>query len=192
MGGILGIILIVCLGGGGLLVLGVLGWLVATYNGLVKLNILADEGWSGIDVQLKKRYDLIPNLVNTVKGYAKHEKELLENVTKYRNMAMNAKNPGDQIEADNMLSGTLKSLFAVAENYPDLKADTSFLNLQTNLTAIEGDLEKARRYYNGTVREFNSKLKVFPTNMIAGFLNFKDRIFFEAAEGEKENVKVEF
>lgn len=163
-----------------------------TYNGLTKLKVLVEEGWSGIDVQLKKRYDLIPNLVNTVKGYAKHEKDVLENVTKFRNMAMNAKSPEERIEAENQLSGTLKTLFAVAESYPDLKADSSFINLQNNLTQIEGDLEKARRYYNGTVREFNTKLEVFPTNIIGKFLGFTRRIFFEAEAEARENVKVDF
>jgi LemA protein len=133
-------ILLFCVGGAGVVLVLVLGWLMMTYNGLVKLRVLVEEGWSGIDVQLKKRYDLIPNLVNTVKGYAKHEKDVLENVTNYRTAAMEAKTPEARIEAENQLTSTLKTLFAVSENYPDLKADTSFLNLQTNLTAVEGDL----------------------------------------------------
>lgn len=185
-------ILLACIGGGGVLFLMVGLYLVMTYNGLVKLKVLVEEGWSGIDVQLKKRYDLIPNLVNTVKGYAKHEKDVLENVTKYRSAAMNASSPEERIEAENQLTSTLKTLFAVAESYPDLKADSSFLNLQNNLTGIESDLEKARRYYNGTVREFNTKLEVFPTNIVGKFLGFTRRVFFEAEAEAKENVKVDF
>lgn len=187
-----GLIVLICGGCLCLLLVVLIGFVIALYNGLVQLKILVEEGWSGIDVQLKKRYDLIPNLVNTVKGYAKHESELLEKVTKQRTASMEAKTPGDKIEAENQLTGTLKTLFAVAENYPDLKADASFLNLQTQLSAVEGDLEKARRYYNGTVREFNTKLQTFPNNIIAGFLNFKREPFFEAEAEAKNNVKVEF
>jgi LemA protein len=186
------IILLIC---GGVLLLGGLGlagYLVAVYNGLIKLRVLVDEGWSGIDVQLKKRYDLIPNLVNTVKGYAKHEKEVLENVTKYRSIAMNADTQEERIDAENMLSQTLKSLFAVSENYPDLKADSSFINLQNNLADVEDDLEKARRYYNGTVRNYNTKVQSFPTNIIASVLNFETRPFFEAEDEARENVEVDF
>jgi LemA protein len=186
------IILLIC---GGVLLLGGLGlagYLVAVYNGLIKLRVLVDEGWSGIDVQLKKRYDLIPNLVNTVKGYAKHEKEVLENVTKYRSIAMNADTQEERIDAENMLSQTLKSLFAVSESYPDLKADSSFINLQNNLADVEDDLEKARRYYNGTVRNYNTKVQSFPTNIIASVLNFEIRPFFEAEDEARENVEVDF
>lgn len=186
------VFLLICLVLIGLPVLGLLGYLVAIYNRLVKLRVLVDEGWSGIDVQLKKRYDLIPNLVNTVKGYAKHEKETFENVTKYRNMAMNASSVEEQVEAENMLTGALKSLFAVSENYPELKADSSFLNLQNELSGVESDLEKSRRYYNGTVREFNTKVQTFPINLIAGILGFKTRPFFEAEEEARDNVKVDF
>lgn len=187
-----GVILLVCIGAFALIALGLFAFVVALYNGLVKLKVLVEEGWSGIDVQLKKRYDLIPNLVNTVKGYAAHEKETLENVTKYRNIAMNANTTEEQIQAENMLTDTLKSLFAVAESYPDLKADSSFLNLQSELSKIEDELEGARRYYNGTVREFNIKVRTFPNNLIAGILNFKEEPFFEAEEESRENVKVDF
>lgn len=168
------------------------GWLIAIYNGLVKLKVLVDEAWSGIDVQLKRRYDLIPNIVETVKGYAKHEQDTFTKVTELRNAAMNASGVEAKGQLENQLSGALKTLFAVAENYPDLKADKNFLDLQNTLTEIEEEIQGARRYYNGTVRDFNTKIAVFPTNLIAGMLGFKAREFFEAEESEKENVKVDF
>lgn len=176
-----------------LIILGViLLWLVAVYNGLIKLRNRVDEAWSDIDVQLKRRYDLIPNLINTVKGYAAHEKELFEKVTEARTRAMGAESPAEKEQAENMLSGTLKSLFAVAENYPDLKANQNFLELQRELTDTEDKIQAARRFYNGNVRDFNTKIQVFPNNIIAGMLNFTKRDFFEANSSEKENVKVEF
>jgi LemA protein len=181
---------ICCLALGGIIAL--IFFVIGIYNNLVQLRTLVEEAWSGIDVQLKKRYDLIPNLVNTVKGYAEHEKDTLEKVTKYRSIAMNAETPKEQIEAENQLSATLKSLFAVSENYPDLKADSSFLNLQAELSDVEDDLEKARRYYNGTVREFNIKIDTFPNNLIAGMLGFSKKPFFEAEPEARENVKVDF
>lgn len=174
------------------ILIGIVFLLVVVYNNLVKLRVLVEEGWSGIDVQLKKRYDLIPNLVNTVKGYAKHEEETFAKVTKYRNAAMNAGSVEEQIQNENMLTGTLKSLFAVSEAYPELKADQSFLKLQEELSEIEDELEGARRYYNGTVREFNMKVESFPINLVAGILNFKKRPFFEAEEESRENVEVNF
>jgi LemA protein len=167
-------------------------WLIAIYNSLVKLKNRVDEAWSDISVQLKRRYDLIPNLVSTVKGYAKHEKELLENVTKARTQAMGAQTPKEQAEAENMLSGTLKSLFAVAENYPDLKANQNFLELQRELRDTEDKIQASRRFYNGNVRDFNTKMQVFPNNIVVGMLGYKPYDFFEIAEAEKENVKVEF
>lgn len=167
-------------------------WLVAIYNGLIKLKNRVDEAWSDIDVQLKRRYDLIPNLVNTVKGYAAHEKEVFEKVTEARTRAMSAGTAQDKAQAENMLSNTLKSLFAVAENYPDLKANQNFLELQRELTDTEDKIQASRRFYNGNVRDFNIKIEVFPNNIIAGILNFTKREFFEAGEGEKEAVKVEF
>ena len=170
----------------------ILIWLIAVYNGLIRLKNRTDEAWSDIDVQLKRRYDLIPNLVNTVKGYATHEKELFEKVTAARTAAMGASTPHDKEQAENMLSGTLKSLFAVAENYPDLKANQNFLELQRELTDTEDKIQAARRFYNGNVRDFNTKIEVFPNNLIAGILNFTKREFFEAEGGEKEPVKVEF
>ena len=167
-------------------------WVIAVYNGLIKMKNRVDEAWSDIDVQLKRRYDLIPNLINTVKGYAAHEKEVFEKVTEARTRAMNAGSTQEKAEAENMLSGTLKSLFAVSENYPDLKANQNFLELQRELTDTEDKIQASRRFYNGNARDFNIKIQVFPNNLIAGILNFTKREFFEAAEGEKENVKVEF
>lgn len=167
-------------------------WAVAIYNGLIRLKNRVDEAWSDIDVQLKRRYDLIPNLVNTVKGYAAHEKEVFEKVTEARTRAMGAQSTIDKAQAENMLSQTLKSLFAVAENYPDLKANQNFLELQRELTDTEDKIQAARRFYNGNVRDFNTKIQVFPNNIFAGMLSFSARDFFEAAEGEKEPVKVGF
>jgi len=162
------------------------------YNGLVRLKNRVDEAWSDIDVQLKRRHDLIPNLIATVKGYAAHEKEVFEKVTEARANAISAGSTEDKVQAENMLSGALKSLFAVAEAYPDLKANQNFLELQRELTDTEDKIMASRRFYNGNVRDFNTKLQVFPTNLIASSLGFTAREFFEAAEGEKENVKVEF
>ncbi|MGB0757687.1 MAG: LemA family protein [Patescibacteria group bacterium] len=177
----------------GAIVVVIILWLIAVYNGLIRLKNRVDEGWSDIDVQLKRRYDLIPNLVETVKGYAAHEKELFENVTKARNQAMQAGTLGDKAQAENMLTDTLKSLFAVAENYPDLKASENFAKLQDELTDTENKIQAARRFYNGLVRDFNTKIEVFPNNMIAGMLGFSKREFFEVEnEQERENVKVEF
>lgn len=175
-----------------LLILAIVGYLVSVYNGLVKLRVLVDEAWSGIDVQLKRRYDLIPNLVETVKGYAKHEKKLFEKVTSLRSSAMKAENPEEKGKLENELTGTLKTLFAVAENYPELKANENFIKLQDELSAIEEEVQSARRYYNGAVRDFNTKIQVFPNNLIAGMLGFKSREFFEAEEEAKKAVKVDF
>jgi len=170
----------------------ILFFIVATYNRLILLKNRVKEAWSDIDVQLKRRYNLIPNLVNTVKGYATHERELLENVTKARTSAMQADTMKQKEEAENALSSTLKSLFAVAENYPDLKASTNFLELQRELRDTEDKIQASRRFYNTNVRDFNTKLEPFPTNLIAGLFNFKKREFFEATEGEKELPKVNF
>jgi len=167
-------------------------WAVAVYNGLIRLKNRVDEAWSDIDVQTKRRYDLIPNLVNTVKGYAAHEKEVFEKVTEARTRAMGAQSTADKAQAENALSQTLKSLFAVAEAYPDLKANQNFLELQRELTDTEDKIQASRRFYNGNVRDFNTKIQVFPNNIFAGMLGFSAREFFEAAEGEKEPVKVEF
>jgi len=168
------------------------GWLIATYNGLISLKNKTEEAWSDIDVQTKRRYDLIPNLVETVKGYASHESGTFEKVTQARNMAMNAKDPHAKAEAENMLSQTLKSLFAVAENYPELKANVNFLDLQKTMTDLEDKIQAARRFYNGNVRDLNTQIQVFPTNMIANALGFTKREFFEAEAEAKENVAVKF
>ena len=183
------IVILALLGGCGLLVLLLV---VGLYNGLVRLKILVDEAWSGIDVQLKRRYDLIPNLVETVKGYAKHESKTFEKIAELRTSAMSATSPVEKGKLENQLSGALKTLFAVAEAYPELKANENFLGLQSELTAIEQELQSARRYYNGSVRDFNTKILVFPNNLLAGILGFKNREFFEADEEEKKNVKVDF
>ena len=171
-------------------------WVISIYNGLIKLKNRVDEAWSDIDVQLKRRYDLIPNLVSTVKGYAAHESGTFEKVTEARNRAMQAQATGDaksQAEAENMLSGTLKSIFALAENYPELKANQNFLELQRELSDTEDKIQASRRFYNGNVRDFNIKIELFPNNVFAGMLNFTKREFFEVAnESEKEAVKVEF
>ncbi len=172
------------------------GFLIATYNGLVKLKNRVKEAWSDIDVQLKRRYDLIPNLIETVKGYAKHESETFEKVVEARTAAMNAQSSGnakEQAEAENMLSSTLKSIFALAEAYPDLKANQNFLELQRELTDTEDKIQAARRFYNGNVRDFNTKIEIFPNNLIAGLFSFKKFEFFEVGEEkERENVKVQF
>jgi LemA protein len=184
----------------GLIILGVIiaiiAWVVLIYNGLIRLKNRVDEAWSDIAVQLKRRYDLIPNLVSTVKGYAKHESETLQKVTEARTAAMSAQESGDaktQAQAENMLSSTLKSIFALSENYPDLKANQNFLELQKELTDTEDKIQASRRFYNGNVRDFNTKIELFPNNLIAGTLKFSARDFFEIEdEVEKENVKVEF
>src|SRR3989344_5192949 len=175
------------------LVLAVVVWFVLLYNKFVSLVKRAEESWADIDVQLKRRYDLIPNLVETVKGYATHEQKTLADVTEMRTRAMNAQAPHEKAEAENMLSGALKTLFAVSENYPDLKANQNFLELQRELTGTEDKIQAARRFYNGNVRDFNIKIEVFPNNIIAGMLKFSKREFFELQEeAAKEPVKVEF
>lgn len=168
-------------------------WFVAIYNGLIKLKVRTDEAWSDIDVQLKRRYDLIPNLINTVKGYAAHERELFEKVTQARAQAMGAQNPQAKGQAENMLTGALKSLFAVAENYPQLRANENFLELQRELSDTENKIQASRRFYNGNVRDLNTKIQVFPDSIVAGMLSIKQREFFEIEEAkEKEVSKVEF
>jgi LemA protein len=167
-------------------------FLITVYNSLVILKNKVEEAWADIDTQLKRRWDLIPNMVETVKGYAKHEAGVFEQVTKARSQAMQAKTPDEKARAENMLTDTLKSLFAVAENYPDLKANQNFMDLQATLREIENKIQMSRRYYNGTVREFNTKLQIFPNNLVAGMLGFKKREFFEIEEEQRENVKVNF
>lgn len=168
-------------------------WLVAIYNGLIKLKTQCDEGWSDIDVQLKRRHDLIPNLVETVKGYATHEKALFENVALARSAAMSAKAPADMAKAEDTLMGTMKSLFAVAENYPQLKANENFGKLQDELSDTENKIQASRRFYNGVVRDFNIKMQIFPNNLVANMLGFKAREFFEIENAEeRKNVEVKF
>ena len=168
-------------------------WLMTTYNGLVRLRNMMQEGQSGIDVQLKRRSDLIPNLVETVKGYASHEKETLQNVTNARAAVVNAGNdPAARLQAENALTGTLRSLFAVAESYPELKANTNFLELQQQLGTIENDIQMARRYYNGTVRNLNTMIQKFPAVLIARQFGFNEAPFFEAEDDARQNPKVAF
>jgi LemA protein len=175
----------VLLAAAGLLVV----FLISIYNGLVKTKIRVDEAWSDITVQLKRRVDLIPNLVDTVKGYAKHEKTVFEEVTKARAAMTGAGNVAETAEADNMLTGALKSLFAVAEAYPDLKANQNFQDLQKELVDTEDKIQAARRFYNAAVREFNTRIKVFPTILVAGMLGFTSREFFELDESEQATAE---
>jgi LemA protein len=168
-------------------------WLVGAFNGLVSARNRVKEAWSDIDVQLKRRYDLIPNLIETVKGYASHEKEALEKVIQARAQAMGAHTVGEHGKAENMLSGALKNLFALSEAYPDLKASTNFVELQKELTDTEDKIQAARRFYNSTVLEMNNRVEQFPTNVIAGIFNFGKEEFFELGNiVEREPVKVSF
>jgi len=176
-----------------IIIVGVVLWLIGVFNNLVVLKNRTKEAWADIDVQLKRRYDLIPNLVETVKGYAAHEKQLFEKVTQARTAAMQATGLKDKADAENALSGTLKSLFAVAENYPDLKASVNFLELQRELTDTEDKIQAARRFYNGNVRDLNIQIESFPANLVAGPLGFKQMELFEAAnEAERQPVAVKF
>jgi LemA protein len=166
--------------------------LIVMYNSLVRLRNRIDNAWSQIDVQLKRRYDLIPNLVETVKGYAAHEKAVFENVTQARANAINAQGPAEQAQAENVLSGALKSLFAVAEAYPDLKANQNFLNLQEELTSTEDRVAYARQFYNDSVLSYNNKIQTFPSSVIAGTFNFEKREYFEGEPEATGPVKVDF
>ena len=171
-------------------------WLASAFNILVRTRNRTKESWADIDVQLKRRYDLIPNLVESVKGYAAHEREVLENVTKARSAAMNAEQGGDvkaMAQAENMLSGTLKSLFALSEAYPQLRAVESFTRLQDELSDTENKIQAARRFYNGNVMTLNTKVEQFPTNIVANMFGFKKEEFFELEnETQRENVRVSF
>lgn len=166
-------------------------WLWSVYNSLVTLNIRTDEAWSDIEVQLKRRYDLIPNLVSTVKGYAAHESGIFEKVSQARSAAMGAQTPAQHAAAENQLSSTLKSLFAVSEAYPDLKANQNFLDLQHELRDAEDKIQAARRFYNANARDFNIKMQIFPNNLIANAQNFKKRDFFDLPSGDAANQPVE-
>ncbi len=175
------------------IVLGVLAllalWLILLYNGLIKSKLRVDEAWSDITVQLKRRAELIPNLVETVKGYAKHEKGVFEEVTKARTAVMGANGVQETADAENMLSGALKSLFAVAEAYPDLKANENFKHLQEELVDTEDKVQASRRFYNANVRDFNTKIKVFPNTLFVGALGFTEREFFEVDEAEQAAIE---
>jgi LemA protein len=167
-------------------------YVIVTYNGLVKLRNRIQNAWAQIDVQLRRRYDLIPNLVETVKGYAAHEKGTFEAVTQARANAINAQGPAAQAQAENMISGALKSLFAVSEAYPDLKANQNFLSLQEELSGTEGRISYARQYYNDAVLRLNTKIQSFPSNILAGMFGFKEHEYFEADEGSRGPVSVQF
>ena len=171
----------------------VVGFLIAMYNGLIRLRVRADASWSDIDVQLKRRHDLIPNLVETVKGYAAHEKGTFENIAKYRSAAMSATSPADRSAAEGQLTQALRGLLAVAENYPQLRASEEFTALQGQLTQTEDNIQNARRYYNAVVRDFNTKLQTFPTNIFGNMLGFQPRQYFELeTPADRENVVVKF
>ena len=176
-----------------IIILGVLVlWAIIIFNGLVTLRNRAKEAWADIEVQVKRRYDLIPNLVNTVKGYATHESSAFENVTKARSMAMGATGPTPaHAQAENMLSGALKSIFAISEAYPDLKANTNFLGLQNELSDTENKIQAARRFYNANVRDINTKIEVFPSNMLAGPFGFSKMEFFDLADNDAAQNPVE-
>ncbi len=172
----------------------VIVWIIATYNRLIALRVRSEEALSDIDVQLKRRFDLIPNLIETVKGYAKHEDSVFQKVTEARAaVAKSDGNPIDRAAAENELSGTLKTLFAVAENYPDLKANTNFLELQREVSDTENKIQASRRFYNGNVREMGIVVHTFPSNVIANMFGFKELAFFEVgSEEERKNIKVQF
>src|ERR1041384_1656229 len=175
------------------IVLGIVVWAVGGYNGLVRLRNQLENAWAQIDVQLKRRHDLIPNLVETVKGYAAHERKTLEAVIQARNMAIAAKGVAERAEAENVLSGALKSLFAVSETYPELKANQNFMRLQEELTSTENKAAFSRHFYNDSVMTYNTQIEVFPQNLIAGMFGFTRREFFEVkAEAEREAPKVSF
>lgn len=179
-----------------ILVIAVVSWYISTRNAFVRLKNKVEEAWATIDVYLKKRYDLIPNLVETVKGYAKHESETLEKVVAARSLAMNARTVDEKAQAESNLQGSLKTLFtAVSESYPDLKANSNFLDLQNQLKGLESELESSRRYYNGVVKSFNTKLELFPANIVGSRMGeeYKKRSYFELdSEEERKNVKVSF
>lgn len=170
----------------------IVAWIIKTYNKLIQLRNKVKDQWSQVDIQLKKRFDLIPNIVETVKGYAKHERETLNDVIEARNSAISAKTPNLEMEANNQLSGALSKLFVLSEAYPELKADNNFKDLQENLKDVEDKIAYARQFYNDTVLKYKNAIETFPTVLIAGMLGFKQEQFFEATDNEKQNVKVQF
>lgn len=165
-------------------------WLTIGYNALVRLKLLMQEGWSGIDIQLKRRYDLIPNLVATVKQYSSYEKDVFESVTRARTASMDANSIASKSDAETQLSTSLRSLFAVAESYPELKANESYLSLQNELSSIESEIQLSRRYYNGATRNYNIKVQSFPSNVIASLMGFHNAEYFQIAESERDVVEV--
>ena len=181
--------IIIAIIGSVILLLGL--WLIITYNRLTKLRNKVKDQWSQVDVELKKRFDLIPNIIETVKGYAKHEKDTFTAVVEARNSALNATTPREEINANDKLSNALSKLFALSEDYPELRADTNFRNLQENLKDVEDKIAFARQFYNDTVLKYKDAIETFPTVLIAGMLGFKQEQFFKASEEEKENVKVD-
>lgn len=170
----------------------IIGLLISLYNKLARQKVLVNEASSDIETFLKQRYDMIPNLVEIVKGYAKHEQDTFTKVTEMRTKAMSASSLGEKMEYEKQLSGAITQLLAVAENYPELKANENFKELQVSLKALEDNIQKSRRFYNGTVRDFNSMIAIFPNSIIAGIMGYKAMPFFEASEEEKENVKIKF
>lgn len=167
-------------------------WVIVMYNGLVRKKVKVDNAWGQIDVQLQRRFDLIPNLVETVKGYTKHESETLENVIKARNTYMSATLPEDQMKADGELSKAISKLFALSESYPDLKANTNFVDLQNQLKETENKIAMSRQFYNDVVLQYNNKIEMVPSNIVAGIFKFQKQAFFEATDEARENVKVKF
>ena len=175
------------------LIVGVIVWVISAYNNFVRLRNNIDEAFSTMDIYMKKRYDLIPNLVETVKGYAKHESQTLENVIKARNIAVDASSVEDKIKGENLLTGALKSVFALSESYPNLKADSNFIDLQNTLKSLEHEIASSRKYYNGTVKVYNTKREMFPSNIIAKSFKFEKKPLYEVdSVEERKNVKVEF
>lgn len=176
-----------------ILIVATVAWIISTYNAFIKLRNNVEEGFSTMDVYMKKRYDLIPNLVETVKGYAKHEEETLTKVIQARNMAMNSASPEEKMQNDNALTGTLKTLFAVSENYPQLQANQNFMDLQNQLKSLETEIATSRKYYNGVVKVYENKREVFPSNLIAKWFKFEEKPFYEVDnEEERKAVKVQF
>jgi LemA protein len=175
-----------------LVVAALVGGGVLIYNSLVKLRETADAAWADVDVQLKRRYDLIPNLVETVRGYAGHEKDTFEAVVEARSRAMSSQGPAERAEAEGMLTGALKSLFALSESYPDLRASDNFRQLQGTLSELEDDIQKSRRYYNAVIRDYNTRVGQVPTNLVARSFGFREREFFELDEGERAVPRVSF
>ena len=176
----------------GVVVLGLVGWLASSYNTLVKFRNMVQNRWAQIDVQLKRRFDLVPNLVETVKGYAAHEREVLERVTQARSMIQNSQSLEQRQQAENALTGTLRSLFAVAEAYPQLQANQNFMELQRELSDLEAKIAFARQFYNDTTMKYNTETQSFPTNILAGMFGFQAMPYFQAEEGARQAVQVKF